>query len=255
MKKLSLTLVLCFVTCCSFGQMSLECDTTFFHCNKILTDIQSYNMVYKKHRSDNKKWAMVLKDTFPVDKDKLLHFTYILQTDSIAKAGNPVIQSDSATNSALNMEMVKKVCADWYNIAFTSKAGSIKELTDNYIYGTGQFNMIGQTTIPAIIYYKIIKIHAQIDVIVRFKENRIKFEIIGRHYNYISGDSSGRSHNDLIVPGNVYPFAAVDNSYDREVYSQSYINFCNNSLALARSFLDYLNKNIHPATVQADDNW
>lgn len=238
MKKILTTLILCFITICSYGQMSLECDTTFFKCSEIFQDITKYNTVWQRNKQDNIKWANTLRGVFPVDKDNLLHFTYIVRTDS-----------------TINMEQVRKVCADWYGIGFSSQASAIKEQTDNHILGTGRYNMIGQITIPAVFYHKIIKVHAQIDVIIRFKENRIKFEIIGRHYQYISGDSSGRSHNDLIVPGNVFPFEEVENRYDREVYAQSYINFCNNSLSLSRTFLDYLNKNIRPTVIQENDDW
>ena len=238
MKKLLIIIILCITSVFSYGQMPMECDTTFFQCSDIFHDIMSYNGIYAKQKKNNPKWAMVLKNVFPVDKDNLLHFTYILRTDS-----------------AVDMQHVKKICEDWYGIAFTSKQVAIKEQTDDYILGTGQFNMIGQTTIPAVVYYKIIKVHAQIDVIVRFKENRIKLDIIGRHYQYISGDSSGRSHNKLLSPGNVYPFTAEEKSSDKEVYAQSYINFCYNSLTLSRSLLDYLNKNIQSTSIQEDDNW
>lgn len=229
---------MCISAMCTYGQISLDCDTTFFKCGKIFAEIKGYNRIYKHQHTDNINWATTLKNVFPVDKDNILHFTYILQADS-----------------TVDMEVVKKVCSDWYGIAFTSQNNAIKEKAENYILGTGQFNMIGQTTIPAVFYYKIIKVHAQIDVIMHFKENRIKFEIIGRHYQYISGDSSGKSHNDLIIPGTVWPFVDEGKPSDKEVYSQSYINFCNNSLSLSRSFLDYLNKNIHPNTIREDDDW
>ena len=238
MKKIFITLGLSFFAIFTYGQMSLECDTTFFRCSEIFQDITKYNTVWQRNKQDNIKWANTLRGVFPVDKDNLLHFTYIVRTDS-----------------TVDMDQVRKVCANWYGVGFSSQASAIKEQTDNHILGTGQYNMIGQITIPAVFYHKIIKVHAQIDVIIRFKENRIKFEIIGRHYQYISGDSSGRSHNDLIIPGNVFPFEAVENRYDREVYAQSYINFCNNSLSLSRKFLDYLNKNIHPAVIQDNDDW
>jgi hypothetical protein len=238
MKKLFSTLVVCLIAICSYGQMSLECDTTFFKCSEIFQDITKYNTVWKINKQDNIKWATNLKGVFPLDKDNLLHFTYIVRTDSI-----------------IDMEVVKNVCTSWYGIGFSSQNSAIKEQTENYILGSGQFSMIGQTTIPAVFYYKIIKVHAQIDVIMRFKENRIKFEIIGRHYQYISGDSSGRSHNDLLVPGTVFPFAAEEKQANKEVFSQSYINFCNNSLSLSRSFLDYLNKNIHPSFIQDNEDW
>ena len=238
MKKILTTVLVSFIAICSFGQMSLECDTTFFRCSEIFQDITKYNAVWKRNKQDNIKWATTLRGVFPVDKDNLLHFTYIIRTDS-----------------TVDMEQVRKVCTDWYGIGFSSQDKAIKEQTENYILGSGQFNMIGQTTIPAVFYYKIIKVHAQIDVIIRFKENRIKFEIIGRHYQYISGDSSGRSHNDLLVPGTVFPFAEEEKLSNKEVYAQSYINFCNNSLSLSRTFLDYLNKNIHPAVIQENDDW
>ena len=237
MKKILLIISL-FFSVYSFGQMSLDCDTTYFQCSKIFKEIKAYNHVYKRFKNDNVDWARALKLVFPTDKDSLLHFTYIVQTDS-----------------AVDMNLVKKVCTDWYDIAFSSKQVAIIEQTDNYILGKGLFYTIGQNTIPAFVYYKIIKVNAQIDIIMRFKENRLKFEIIGRHYQYITGDSSGRSNNDLIVPGYVFPFVEMSKPSDTEVYAQSYINFCNNSLSLSRSFLDYLNKNIHPKTVQDEEDW
>ena len=216
----------------------MKCDTTFFKCSEVFQDITKYNTVWKKHKQDHLKWATTLRGVFPLDKDNLLHFTYIIRCDS-----------------AFDMNVVKKVCAEWYGIGFSSQNSAVKEQTENYILGSGQFNMIGQTTIPVVFYHKIIWVHAQIDVIMRFKENRIKFEIIGRHYQYISGDSAGHSHNDLFVPGTVFPFAEEEKLANKEVFSQSYINFCNNSLSLSRSFLDYLNKNIHPSVIQENDNW
>ena len=238
MKKGIILLFVYLSTLCAYGQMSLDCDTTYFQCSKIFKEIKAYNQVYKRFKDNNIDWATALKFVFPTDKDSLLRFTYIVQTDS-----------------AVDMNLVKKVCTDWYDIAFSSKQVAIIEQSDNYILGKGLFYTIGQNTIPAIVYYKIIRVNAQIDIIMRFKENRLKFEIVGRHYQYITGDSSGRSNNDLIVPGYVFPFVEMAKHSDTEVYAQSYINFCNNSLSLSRSFLDYLNKNIHPKTVQEDEDW
>lgn len=229
--------VILFLSCCtiSFCQLPMECDTSKFTCDDIFKDIKYYNTYYSKYQGQNKQWALALCNVFPLDKDGIIHFTYIIKCDSI-----------------FDITEVKTICAQWYNIAFTTN-NVISINTDDMLSGSGTYYNIAQTTIPAIFYYKIIKVNASTDIALRFKENRIKMDITCRHYTYISGDSFAQSKSELVIPKNAYPFITENSNADKEVYSQAYINCCCHSLSHALSFLDFINKNFN--IVAEEDNW
>lgn len=235
MKKL-LFLALLLIPIASYGQLKTDCDTTMFKCQEFFDDAARYNTVLAKYKqTTNKEWAAALKEEFPVDKDGLIHLTYIIRTDS-----------------AFNIREMNAICANWYNIAFKS-ANAITINDGNLISGTGTYYDIAQMTIPAVFYHKIIRLNASTDIELRFKENRIRLNIICRHYDYISGDSMGQRVSNTVIPGKAYPFEKADSNSDREVYSVAYINCICNSLGQARSFIDYVNKNFNK--VADDDNW
>lgn len=235
MKKIIIFTLLLF-SIASYGQLKTDCDTTKFKCPEFFDDAAKYNQILSKYKhTTNKEWAAALKEAFPVDKDGLIHLTYVIKTDSI-----------------FDISEMNAICANWYNIAFSS-ANAITINDGTLISGTGTYYNIAQMTIPAIFYHKIIRLNASTDIELRFKENRIRINILCRHYRYISGDSMGQSVSETIIPGKAYPFVPADSNSNREVYSQAYINCICNSLAHARSFIDYVNKNFNK--VADDDNW
>ncbi|MCQ2348560.1 MAG: hypothetical protein MJZ65_05155 [Paludibacteraceae bacterium] len=235
MKKIVNTLVFMFLAQIAYCQLSMQCDTTKFRCRDIFNDIQLYNTIYSEYGGQNKQWAYVLRDAFPLDQDGIIHFSYIIKCDT-----------------TFDISEIKAICVKWYSIAFTMD-NAITINTDNMLSGTGTYYNIAQTTIPAIFYYKIIKLNASTDIALRFKDNRIKMDITCRHYKYISGDSFAQSKSELVIPKNAYPFSPENSNADREVYSQAYINCCCHSLAHALSFLDFINKNFN--MVAKENDW
>lgn len=233
MKKIAALIILCFATICSYAQtyfpISEEYDSTFYRCDRLTKDIKYYNHFYKNFRGDFVKWADAVKNVFPNDKNNNLHYTYIL-----------------STNSTFDKNHVMKICADWYNSFFGCSKYYFIEKTDNCIKGKGAFEYISQI--------KGASVHdvnnTFLDVVMHFKDNRIKFEIIGHHYMYIKAGVSA----EYFIPGKVAPFEEEYDVFKKIIFSESYIRFCDNSINLARSFIDYLNKNIN-LPVTEEDAW
>ncbi len=237
MKKALFIISLLLYNYLAYGQISTTCDTSRFSCRAIIDDIAKFNRLYVRYKNaaNNQEWANVLKNDFPLDRDGIIHFTYIIKCDTI-----------------FDINEVKAISTKWYSQAFSSDA-AIQINTDNMISGTGTYYNIGQITIPAIVYHKIIRMNASTDIALRFKENRIKMDITCRHYTYISGDSFGHSQSTLVSPNEAFPFSNTQSNADRAVYAQTYINCCSFSLEHAIDFLKFINQNFN--IVLEDENW
>lgn len=235
MKNRNYLLLVLLLSTTGFAQLPLDCDTSVFKCPAIFEDIKSYNSLLQKYKGHNLQWASAVCNAFPTDNDGVIHFTYIIKSDT-----------------TFDIAETKAICANWYNLAFSSDQ-AIKISTDDMISGSGTYYTIAQTTIPAIVYYKIIRVNASTDIVLRFKDNRIKMDIYCRNYTYISGDSFAQSNHKLFLPSEVYPCISSGSNSDKEVYSVAYINCCCYSLSHAKSFLEYVNKNRNKYI--EDNNW
>lgn len=237
MKKHFLIISLLLYNIVAYGQISTTCDTSKFACHAIIDDVAKFNRLYVQYKNaaNNQEWANVLKNDFPLDRDGIIHFTYIIKCDS-----------------AFDISEVKDISIKWYGQAFSSDA-AIQINTDDMISGTGTYYNIGQITIPAIVYHKIIRMNASTDIALRFKENRIKMDITCRHYTYISGDSFGHAKSTLVSPNNAFPFDNTQSNADRAVYAQAFINCCSFSLEHAIKYLRFINQNFN--IVAEDEDW
>lgn len=237
MKKSLLFLIILLSSHICSAQIATTCDTSKFTCHAIFDDIAKFNRLYVQYKnaSNNQEWANVLKKDFPLDHDGIIHFTYIIKCDT-----------------TFDISEVNAISSKWYGQAFSSDA-AIKINTEDMISGTGTYYSIGQITIPAIVYHKIIRMNASTDIVLRFKENRIKMDITCRHYTYISGDSFGHSKSTLVSPDEAFPFRDTQSNADRAVYAQAYINCCSFSLEHAIDYLKFINQNFN--IVAEDEDW
>ena len=198
-------------------------------------DIATFREICGKYNNNKlKKWAQELNSHFSTDDTGAIHLEYVI-----------------IANQDFDIEHIKTYAIGWFNQAFYG-ANAIKATTDNSISATGTLIGIAQKSKNAIYYAKTITISADIDVILRFKENRIKIDTFIRHYNYISGDSMMKSTNKLVVCGDVFP--VVNENTDDQVYACAFINSLDNSFGKIDSFIKYMNR---PAVnVQnEDEDW
>ena len=186
MKKLFFIVVVSLLAICSYGQISVEYDTTYFRCEKISHDIKYYNHFQKKFGSNVVYWANGMKAIFPKDESERLHFTYVFNTDN-----------------AVDIDQIKRICSEWYDDTFPYCQIFFIEKTDNCIRGKGKYEYLSELPIVA---GKRVTNHALIDVVIRIKDNRIKFEIIGRQYQYFIEYSANNTVINYYVPGTVFPF-------------------------------------------------
>ena len=176
----------------------------------------------KYNNAKLKKWAQDLNSHFTTDDNGAIHLEYVINA-----------------NHDFDIETIKTYAVGWFNVAF-SGANAITSMTDNSIAATGRLVGIAQKTVNAIYYAKSITVNADIDVVLRFKENRIKIDTYIRHYQYISGDSMMKGKNDLITCGSVFP--VVNDKTDDQVYACAFINSLDHSFGKIKSFIEYMNK-------------
>jgi len=194
-----------------------------FVCEAFDNDIATFREICGKYNNYKlKKWAQELNSHFTTDDTGAIHLEYVLMA-----------------NHSYDIEQVKTYAIGWFNQAF-SGANAIKAMTDNSISATGTLVGIAQKSVNAIYYAKSITVSADIDVILRFKENRIKIDTYIRHYKYISGDSMMKSKNTLITCGDVFP--VVNDKTDDQVYACAFINSLDNSFGKIDSFIKYMNR-------------
>ncbi len=234
MKKIVIVLFALIVSFAAFGQndttvnVVTKADTTevkplSFECVAFDNDIALFREICGKYNNYKlKKWAQELNNHFTTDDTGAIHLEYVIMA-----------------NQDFDIERIKTYAIGWFNQAF-SGANAIQAMPDNSISATGTLVGIAQKSVNAIYYAKSITISADIDVILRFKENRIKIDTYIRHYKYISGDSMMKSKNTLIVCGEVFP--VVNEKTDDQVYACAFINSLDNSFGKIDSFLKYMNR-------------
>lgn len=234
MKKFVIILLALTASFVSFGQndttvnYATKADTTAviplaFECVEFNNDIATFREICGKYNNFKlKKWAQELNTHFTTDDTGSIHLEYVIMA-----------------NQDFDIERIKTYAIGWFNHAF-SGANAIKATTDNSISATGALVGIAQKSVNAIYYAKSITISADIDVILRFKENRIKIDTYIRHYKYISGDSMMKAKNTLIVCGEVFP--VVNEKTDDQVYACAFINSLDNSFGKIDSFIKYMNR-------------
>ena len=252
MKKTLFTFGLCLITLCSYsnpsGPIPAYFDTTTFYCSNLAKDIKYYNHFEKKYSDGSQmdRWAMGIKTVYPKDESDRLHFSYIMKTDAV-----------------LNIEKVKKICNDWYDEIFPYCQIFSVEKNDNCIKGRGKYEILSELPISA---GKRVTNHALVDIVISFKENRIKLDIIGCQYQFYIEYSGNRTIINYYTPGSVWPFVEEYKIYNSSEFAESYINsqyvfaesyimFCNRSISLACSLINYLNKNIYVSTIPKDEDW
>jgi len=248
MKKFLLFFALLLVTIFSNGQViTMEYDTTFFRSDKIVKDIKYYNHFWNKYSSNIVHWANGMKSVFPKDENDRLGFTYIFKT-----------------NAPIDIDKAKKICTDWYDETFPYCQIFSIDKSDNCIKGKGKYEYLSELQILS---GKRVTNHALIDIVIRIKDNRIKFEVIGRQYQYyIEYSGKNKTIINYYMLGSVFPFVEEYKIYNysetaesyvnsQNVFAESYVKFCNRTILLACSFLDYLNKNLPSYNIQEDDDW
>lgn len=197
-------------------------------------DFALFQEMCSKHSNyELKEWAKDLNKHFTTDENGAIHLEYVMMA-----------------NRSFDIENIKTYAIGWFNYAF-SNANAITAITDNSIAASGKLINIAQKNVNAIFYAKTIKVNADIDIVVKFKDNRIKIDTYIRHYQYVSGDSMMQSKNDLIICGSVFPI--VKDGNDEQVFACAFINSLDNSFNKIESFIKYMNQPINEGNL--DEDW
>lgn len=209
-----------------------------FSSYKVSEDYNKLLELKKKFGRNNQKWALALNDEFGVDKNGAIHLDY-------------VIESDTTFDISTAMECSLK----YFEYAFSNKS-SIKrcDYEAGVIIGSGKYYNIGQYNINAIYYAKTVKIHAEVDIIIRFKEGKIRIEAMIRHFNLISGDSLMQGNNTLVTIANAFP--CNPKSDNKNAYAMAFINSFANCYGMIVDYVKFMNNNYKDSiTIDTNDDW
>lgn len=207
-----------------------------FVANKFKTDYTHIMSLKRQYDTRQKVWAEELAKKFPVDKNGAIHLEYII-----------------VCNQEIDIQKAMEVSVQWFNYAFSSSE-AIKQCDyeKGVIIGHGTYTNIAQYNLNAIYYAKTVRVNADTDVILRFKENRIKIEVIIRHYNIISGDSMLQSKNSLVQVSDAFPFA---DSGDKVAFARAFINSYAHSFDKVEKYIKFMNENMTDPFDTSDDDW
>lgn len=241
MRKFLLVILAIFINCVAKSQevsdtlyVQSEEAPYVFKCNQSEVDMQRCIDIKEEYDGDLKRWATCLKDEFPLDKNNVIHIDYII-----------------VCNKDFPIDEVIETSIQWFNYSFSS-AKAVKNAEGNCITACGHYNKIASANVNAIYYIKTSSVSVDADIVIRFKENRIRFEGYIRHYQTILADSALRSENKLIGIESTYPFEK--NGDNKNLYSMAFINSTVNLINKANDYVEFLNKNFGQ-TIETDDNW
>lgn len=180
---------------------------------------------------------MALKEEFGVDVNGAIHLDYIIEADTTFDIIN-------------TMECTLK----WFEFAFSNQS-SIKrcDYETGIIIGSGKYLNIGQYSINAIYYAKTVKIHADVEIVIRFKENRLRVEAIVKHFNLVSGDSLLHGENKLVLVSEAFP--CNPKSDNKNAYAMAFINAYANGYGLITKYMEYLNNNLTVNAIETNEDW
>ena len=175
---------------------------------------------------------------FPLDRNGAIHLEYIITCDS-----------------GYDREKIMETSYDWFNYVFSSAEAAVSkyDTQNGIITARGSYANIGQFNLNAVYYAKVVRVGADTDVILRFKDNKVKIDVIIRNYRMISGESTMRSNNSLVNVADVYP--ANPNSDNKVAYARAFINSCSYSMDKVKKYIEFLNDNMNNEITNDDAAW
>jgi len=207
-----------------------------FVANKFKNDYQKVIGMKSRFDTYHKRWAQELAKQFPVDKNGAIHLDYII-----------------VCNQELDIQKTMEVSVGYFDYAFSSSNAIERcDYEHSIIVAHGRYSKIAEDNTNAIYYFKSVTINVDTDIVIRFKENRIRMEVIIRHYNIISADSLLNSKNALVSVNEVFPF---EDSGDKYAYARAFINSYANSFDKIDKYIEYMNANMTDAFDMSDDEW
>ena len=234
MKKI-IAIVFTLVSISVYGQEKFSSEAM----DKELEKIISFK--YKYEAMGNKVWAKSLSKEFPLDDNGSIKHEYIISYPD-----------------SLSIEEIMDKTVQWTNYQFSSTNAiqSIsRESGSEAIVISTTLGSIAQVSVVDIFYAKTAKILADIDIIIRFKEGRLKITSIVRHYTYISGDSLMVGKNKLVAPNCAYPFGEnkdIKGLADKNLCSTAFINATAETIGMCVEYKAYLNKEFGKET---EEDW
>lgn len=192
----------------------------------------------KGYQNHDRECAKDMLADFPLDRNGSIHLEYIITCDS-----------------GYDMEKIMETSYDWFNYAFSSAEASVSkyDTQNGIITARGSYANIGQFNLNAVYYAKVVRVGADTDVILRFKDNKIKIDVMIRNYRMISGESTMRSNNSLVNVADVYP--ANPNSDNKVAYARAFINSYSYSMDKVKKYIEFLNDNMNNEITNDDAAW
>lgn len=243
MKRVIFTIVaLIVVTFSANGQATL--DTLIetkeevpyvFGCEKFIEDYNVFQGIVKDYYNYTQlQMAKKIKDTISVDKNGAIHLDYVINC-----------------NQDFDIQKAMETSVEYFNYAFSNAASAIQrcDYDEAIIIAHGTYSNIAQYNLNLLYYVKIVKLSADTDIVIRFKNNRIRIEATIRHYRIISADSFLSSKNDLVQVGSVYPYSESDNKI---AYARAFLNGCLSSFDKIAKYIEFMNSNMEKSTT---DDW
>ena len=149
-----------------------------------------------------------------------------------------------------------KTSYDWFNYSFSSAEQAVKgyDVEKGIIKARGSYLDLAQFNLNDVYYAKLVRVSADTDVILKFKDNKIKIDVIVRNYKMIMANSAMQSRNSLVAVSDVFP---VNSSSDNKVaYSRAFINSYAHSMDKVKKYIEFMTENMGGSSVFYDeDDW
>ncbi len=186
-----------------------------WQCDSLGKSIKIFNSLSEKN---NNKWAMSLKQIFPLNKDNEIEITYIL----------------TCSDSIPRMELVA-LTEGWLATVFTTPTNLIEVSNQDQLVCKGDLGQVAfdQKFIGAT------RILAPLEIRVLYKDNRVRLSLFTKNYR-MAYANIGQLESGVISISETYPFN--EKSKHKGAYSMAFINTISKLLNLANGYVSYLNK-------------
>lgn len=214
----------------------------------IQTQEQGFKFNSSQFKSDYEKFSSIVNSNgavegakellaaFPLDNNGAIHFEYII-----------------TYGEGYDIKHVMETSYDWFNYSFSSAEAAVNryDIENGIITARGSYLDLGQFNLNAVYYAKLVRVTADTDIILRFRENKIKIDVLIRNYRMISAESTMRSNNSLVAVSDVFP--SNNNGDNKIAYARSFVNSCSNSMDKIKKYIEFLNDNMMTNDVYNDD--
>lgn len=220
----------------------------YFASKQLNDDIETWKYTADNHKNDLHDWAKAVYQAFPLNSDHIIRHAYVINA-----------------RDSFNIKSVMALTRIWFDKAFTTAGDSVALYDEDRHLIIAHANLVGMADAHGFRNLEATNSESHVtiplDIIIQFKENRIRYITKIDHYVLNSSDWVRDIVNQITPVSECYP--ADEKGKHRDSFSRACINGHAKCLSSCQDLINYYNthfgdKSLQPKPKKQDedeDDW